>query len=142
MVRVLQLADDGMTYQETDFTADALMSKTIVLAEVMPALTCFRIKSDSLAYIVTANELTTPYIDGITLESGDIGSEVKVVTVSKTPITTNTTYPDTSIFWLNSVGGLVSPRPAGITYGIIIGRSIAGTTTFIFDPQPSIKLAS
>jgi hypothetical protein len=112
----------------------------LVLGENMPALTCFKVESDGKAYKISANDFTIPFVDGITLENGIANQEVLVGRIKNEVYVTPFTFLSDAIYFLNGLGAITSPRPSNLTYSCIVGRSIANSNRFIFDPQIPVKL--
>ena len=115
-------------------------SFTIMLAQNMTAGTLFKIVNNQ-AYAVTSLDSILPSIDGIILVSGlagnvtTAGREVNIAYVT----TTIPWLSDTTLY-LSQTGGLTATVPsalAGDKYSVIVGKSLSGTTSFIFKPTSS-----
>ena len=118
------------------------VAASIVLFEPMPMNTCFRI-IDGKAHIVTSLSTETPVIDGITLESGGIGSTVSVGKHLGGTYQAKNVFSTSSPLYLSKTGQLTDIRPTsdlGDAYLVTIGRSLEHSDTFIFNPSISIKL--
>jgi len=113
----------------------------IVLAQAMPQLTCFAIGANGEAYTVTSNDDTIPLIDGITLESGGIGQQIKIGRLRNQWYTVTQYFDTQQYYWLNSNGGISNTMPSGVKWAMIVGRSSPNSNQFIFDPQLPIQLA-
>ena len=118
-------------------------SFTIMLAQNMTAGTLFKIVNNQ-AYAVTSLDSILPSIDGIILVSGlagnvtTAGREVNIAYVT----TTIPWLSDTTLY-LSQTGGLTATVPsalAGDKYSVIVGKSLSGTTSFIFKPSSVMKL--
>ena len=113
----------------------------IILAEAMPQLTAFAIGANGEAYTVTANNLTIPIIDGVTLESGGVGQEINIARLRNQWYTVTRYFPTQSMYWLTDSGGITDTQPTNTIWSVIVGRSSPNSNEFIFDPQLPIKLA-
>jgi len=113
----------------------------VVLSEPMASFTCFRINSNNQAFKVTANDDTLVLVEGMTLESGGIGSQVKVARIKNKPYVMNTFFNNYQLYWLTSTGNISTSRPTNTRYQVMIGHSVPNSNTFIFDPQLPILLS-
>ena len=112
--------------------------ETIVLSQYMEKFTCFRINKDGKAYIVTASDPTTPYIDGMTLEAGSVDQVVHVARLKNYYYETGHNFLTGGAYWLSNSGVITQTQPTGVLYVTLVGRSIPNSTKFIFDPHPPI----
>jgi hypothetical protein len=117
-----------------------LLSK-VILSQGMGALTCFRINEQGQAFTVTANDDILPIVNGITLESGGIGSTINAAQLRNESYTTTAFFQFHQLFWLTSSGQISSTRPTNTKYQVMVGYSIPNSSLFVFDPQMPIKLA-
>ena len=121
----------------------ATKSFTIRLSQDMSTGTLFRIINGQ-AYPVTSLDSILPSIDGVILTTGTSGTittagrEVNIsYTAAVTPWATD------SAVYLSQTGGITTTVPseeAGDKYSIIVGKCLAGTTSFIFNPSGAMKL--
>lgn len=111
----------------------------VILGEPLPAMSPFRVKGNNYAYKVTANDDTIA-IDGITLEAGGVGQEVKCGRISNYEYLSTIYFADSQNYFLSSLGGITTTFPAGSKWSIVVGRSVENSTTFIFNPQIPFKL--
>jgi hypothetical protein len=114
--------------------------QSVILAEAMPSLCCFKIGLDGLAYKISADDLNAPYIDGITLEAGGINSLIKVGRVKNSNYQTPIFFSSSDLYWLSNDGSIKTTKDIGSSYSCVVGRSTGNSNTFIFDPQLPIKL--
>jgi hypothetical protein len=114
---------------------------TVILSQAMPALTCFRIGPDGRAFIVTANDGIIPIVEGITLESGGIGSTVNVARIKNELYNTPYSYSSFQLYYLTSTGNISPIRPINTLYQVMVGHSVPDSASFIFDPQLPIRLS-
>jgi hypothetical protein len=135
MKKALVLSEDGASLQEVD-----LANNFITLAEPMATFTAFKIGDLGKAYIVTADDLTIPIIDGITLESGGIDSIVQYACVRNNIYHTIFDFTEAKFYWLTSTGVISTVRPTNTRYQVLVGRCLPNSSNFIFDPQLPIKL--
>lgn len=113
----------------------------LIISENMLPLTCFRINSSGEAYKVKADDNNLLDIDGITLESGTIGQQIKVARIKNQIYETSLHFTTSSLYLLNNLGlASLPPRDINAKYSVIVGRSIANSNKFIFDSQSPIKL--
>lgn len=114
----------------------------ITLAEAMAFGTLFRVINGK-AYKVRSIDSITPAVDGITLQGGLANQVVEAGRKLNISYTTPTAWATDSLLYLSQSGELTTTVPnfdSGDVYSLIVGRSLAGTTSFIFDPQTPLKL--
>lgn len=114
----------------------------ITLAEAMAFGTLFRVINGK-AYKVRSIDSITPAVDGITLQGGLANQVVEAGRKLNMSYTTPTAWATDSLLYLSQSGELTTTVPnfdSGDVYSLIVGRSLAGTTSFIFDPQTPLKL--
>ena len=114
----------------------------VTLSEPMSTFTCFRLGSDGKAFKVSINDDIIPIIEGMTLESGGIDSEVKVARLKNQHYTTINHYTDFENYWLSDNGIITNVRPLSGNYQVMVGHTVPNSEIFIFDPQMPIKLAN
>lgn len=112
----------------------------VVLNQAMPELSAFKIGPDGKAYLVTAND-DTIFIDGITLESGGIGQQVKVGRLRNQWYQVTRYFDGQSVYWLTASGSLTDIKPTDTVYAVVVGRCSPNSYQFVFDPQIPVKLA-
>ena len=116
---------------------------TIRLAQALPAGSLFRIVNNQ-AYKVTSLDSILPSIDGITLTAGILGNIVSAGRdMNMEYALSHSIWPSTSLLYLSQTGTLTTTVPSaasGDVYSIIVGKSIEGTTSFIFNPTSPMKL--
>lgn len=115
---------------------------SIALAEAMPSGTLFRIINGK-AYKVKSIDAIMPSVDGITLQAGVLNSVVEAGRKVNTAYTTSTNWTTDALLYLSPTGELTQTVPdfdSGDKYSLIVGRSIANTTSFTFDPKTPLKL--
>lgn len=111
----------------------------VILGEPLPAMSPFMVKGNNYAYKITANDDTIA-IDGITLESGGIGQEVKCGRISNYEYKSTLYFTTHQNYFLSDVGSITPIFPSGCKWCIVIGRSVENSSTFIFNPQLPLRL--
>lgn len=114
----------------------------IALSEQMDSGTLIRIINNK-AYRVRSIDSITPCVDGILLTSGNVNEVVDAGRKLNTTYTTATNWTSDSFVYLSQSGTLTTVVPnfeSGDKYSLIVGRAVAGTTSFIFDPHTPLKL--
>lgn len=115
---------------------------TIRLSQPMNTGDLFRI-INNVAYPVKSIDSIVPFVDGIILSSGTTNDVVIAGRKTNTTYETATTWQVDDLLYLSQTGTLTLTPPAasnGDRYGLIVGRSLKGTTSFIFDPKEPIGL--
>lgn len=114
----------------------------LAINEAMLAFTCFKVNSNGSASKIKADDVVVPFIDGMTLENGITNQEVLVARIKNQNYNTPFHFATSNVYFLDNFGRVVTPRPNNVLYSCVVGRSIADSNIFIFDPQTPIKLAS
>lgn len=115
---------------------------TVSLSQAMSVGSLFRIINNK-AYLVKSIDSTVPFIDGILLAAGNLNDVVLAGRKTNAVYTTTTHWTTDSILYLSQTGTLTTTVPdfaVGDKYGLIVGRSLVGTTSIIFDPKGPVKL--
>lgn len=142
---VVGVSAPGDTLQTTLVNMEQQIAQdsfSIMLNETMGPGTVFRIINQK-AYKVKSIDSNTPNVDGVVLLGGLSNS---IVTAGRK---INTVYdlgiPQSTDGWLylGQDGTLTSTIPtpeAGDVYLLVVGKSLAGTNSFILDPKTVVKL--
>jgi hypothetical protein len=139
------LGTDGDTVQEVlEGITDKIAKDTftIRLSQPMTSGTLFRIINNK-AYPIKSIDSIVPFVDGILLASGNTDDVVEAGRKTNTSYETSTLWNDDNLLYLSQTGTLTPTIPsaeAGDKYGLIVGRSLKGTTSFTFDPKTPIGL--
>lgn len=117
----------------------AVADDKVILGEPLPAMTPFRIKGNNYAFKVTAND-DTIIIDGITLEAGGLGQEVKCGRISNYEYKSTLYFSASTNYFLSATGTIINTFPTECKWSIVVGHSIENSSTFVFSPQLPLKL--
>lgn len=115
---------------------------SISLSQPMSSGSLFRIINNK-AYPVRSVDSIVPFVDGILLASGITNDVVLAGRKTNTTYETQITWTADELLYLSQTGTLTSIIPSaanGDKYGLIVGRSLMGTTSFILDPKTPIGL--
>ena len=115
----------------------------IVLSQTLPAFTCFQIINGQ-AVPVVSTALSTPSIDGITLEAGSANQKVAYGKQIGGSYTAAGNFAASSLLYLGQNGQMTSVVPAfdqGDNYLLIVGKGFGGTSEFTFGPGIPIRLS-
>lgn len=94
---------------------------------------------NGIATVVTSSDVAVPFVDGITLESGDLGHVGKVAMIMGLEYPTLVSLPAYDTLFLSSTGTLTGVKPtSGWLYSIV--RRIEDKL-FVFQPSMPLKLA-
>lgn len=139
-LKVIAISSEFSTAEEKEGASDNTF--VIRLSQPMSYGSLFRIINNQ-AYPVRSIDSIVPFVDGILLAGGNAGDSVLAGSELNTVYDTSEVWDDDYLLYLSQTGTLTKTIPDfanGDKYGLIVGRSLKGTKSFILDPKTPIKL--